>query len=314
MVLQKGNGIAWQPLVVGLGEILFDCFPHREELGGAPLNVAIHANALLRPIGGIAIPVSRVGNDRLGDCFVVESEKHGLLIDHVQRTDERLTGRADVTIDRNGDAEYRFDADSAWDATEYDSGLATIATDCDAVAFGTLAQRCPASRETIRRFLADASQAIRLFDANLRQQFYSAEIINSSLRLASAAKFNRDELVEVCGLLDIGSVAADGLDQSAQRLASVYELDWVALTQGAQGTVLYLDGKRHDAEPVRYDSHAAADTVGAGDACSAGLLCGMLMRWPIDKTLDLANHLGAFVASQPGATPHLPDELRDRLL
>lgn len=309
--MKSTNLNSTQPTVVGIGEALFDCFPDRIVLGGAPINVAIHANALVGPGGGAGVPVTRVGKDENGQRFFTEARQRGLDIRYVQTDEQRATGRVDVLLDAHGHAEYRFGADNAWDALEYSTSLAALAGRCNAVAFGTLGQRSPVSRQTISRFLSDAQQAIRLFDVNLRQDFYSAEVLDHSLQLATAAKLNEDELLQANQLLELRQ--SSDTDEVAFQLAAAYQLDWLALTRGAKGTVLYAKGTRYTGEPSTCQLHSEADSVGAGDACCAGLLCGMLLGWKIEETLMLANRLGAYVASQPGATPALPSDLLHRV-
>lgn len=296
-----------RPLVVGLGEALFDCFADREVLGGAPLNVAIHANAVLTPHGGAALPATRVGADSLGDRCLAEIEQRGLTTEQVQRDATRPTGRVAVSLDPAGNAEYRFEEACAWDALTFDDDLAALARRCDGVAFGTLAQRGSTTRQAITDFVAAATQAVRLFDANLRQDYYSAEVLDASLQLASAAKLNEEELREVSGLLELGNTIS--LDGAAACLAAAYGLEWIAITRGAEGTTLYSQEGRHAGPPASFASEANADSVGAGDACCAGLLCGTLLGWEPAETVGLANRLGAYVATRPGATPELPPEI-----
>lgn len=137
---------AVQPLVVGLGEALYDCFPQRRVLGGAPLNVAVHADALLKPLGGAAVPATRVGIDELGDEVIETLSARGVDVDWVQRDCARPTGQVTVQIDDSGDVSYEFQADSAWDAIEMTPNLERLARRSDAVAFGALAQRSGPSR------------------------------------------------------------------------------------------------------------------------------------------------------------------------
>lgn len=300
--------IAPGPLVVGLGEVLFDCFPDRAVLGGAPFNVAVHADALLRATGGAGVPVSRVGADALGERFAGATRQRGLDARYVQRDSARSTGRVEVTLGPAGDARYEFAADTAWDALEYDDLLEELAGRCDAIAFGTLAQRGPTSRTAITRFVARATQAVRLLDVNLRAPYYSPEVLESSFRLASAAKLNEEELRVVGSLLGLSSAGGWDADQAALELSANYKLDWLALTGGSRGAWLYQGGEKHFGEPAPFDPQCGADPVGAGDACCAGLLCGKLLELSTDETLRLANRLGAYVAARTGATPRLPDD------
>lgn len=298
------------PLVVGLGEALFDCFPHGEVLGGAPINFALHAHALLEPAGGSAAVATRVGNDARGERFRQEIVARGLSTRGVQNDPKRPTGTVSVELDDSRHASYEFLADCAWDHLELTDAWAQMAAECDAVTFGTLAQRSPAGRAAIHGFLGHARDAVRVYDVNLRQQFFSAEIIEHSLRLATAVKLNLEELAVVCQLLDLGNRASPDVDDQAIALCLTFGLDWLAVTRGERGTLLFQGGERYEAVvPAKNTTAREADSVGAGDACCAGLVVGALLGWPPERTLDLANRIGAYVASQPGATPALAPSL-----
>lgn len=299
-----------RPLLVGLGEALFDCLPDGALLGGAPVNLAVHAHSLLAGAGGCAMPATRVGADELGQRYFAELTHRGVPTSAVQVDPQRPTGRVLVTLDDHRQASYEFESNVAWDGLEATREWLELASQCDAIAFGTLAQRSEASRDAIARFLNAATDAIRLFDVNLRRDYYSAQVIEQSLQLATAVKLNEEELIEVCGLLNLEPDASHEPDKQAERLIATFDLDWLAVTRGAQGTVLHDRQRRYEGKPpVALSRHPDADSVGAGDACCASLLAGMLLDWPPQRTLDLANKVGAFVASQPGATPALPDSL-----
>lgn len=297
--------------VVGLGEALFDCFPDRSVLGGAPVNVALHANALLSGLGGSGLPATRVGDDELGARFFDEMQQRGVATDGVQRDPELPTGRVAVEVDNTGDARYVFDERSAWDAIQFDEALARLARRCSAVTFGTLAQRADTSRKAIQQFLSAAPKAIRLLDVNLRQDYYSAEVLDTSLHLASAVKLSEEEIPEVGELIDLPG-SSKSIESLAEALGTTYGLDWVAVTRGPRGASLFRDGEWHVGQPFAARPTLGADTVGAGDSCCAALLCGFLAGNSIGETLSLANEVGAFVASQPGATPPMPERILSR--
>ena len=294
--------------VVGLGEALFDCFPDQEIMGGAPLNLAVHADQILRPLGGRGVVATRVGQDDLGQRILDELHDRNMDVSHVQVDGEHRTGTVRVTVDDNGNAAYVFAPNVAWDHLALTPGWRELANSCDAVCFGTLAQRSLDSRRTIEQFLELAPQALRLFDVNLRLDFYSTEIIERSLQLATAVKLNDGELPQVAKALGLSSLEGD-TEALAQQIIERFNLDWLALTRGPLGTVIYADGEMYVGEMFRFPPAERADTVGAGDACGAGLLVGFLLGWPMQQTVDLANRLGAYLASQPGATPTLPREL-----
>ncbi|TWT99147.1 2-dehydro-3-deoxygluconokinase [Botrimarina colliarenosi] len=301
------------PLIVGLGEALFDCFEDKQVLGGAPLNVAIHADALLRPHGGSAVTATRVGSDPLGDEVVRTLQQRKVATDWVQRDANSPTGRVQVTLDEQGVASYVFEKNSAWDAIEFTPAFDELAGRCDAVAFGTLCQRSETSRQTIQKFLAAASGAVRLFDVNLRQDYYSTDLLRDSLRLANAAKVNEEELAILDERLLGGAGGERPMPGVAADLREKFALEWVAVTRGPQGAALMnADGWIEGEQPAALEeADANRDTVGAGDACCAGLLTGTLLGWPAARTLSLANAMGSFVASRSGATPELPQRIID---
>lgn len=296
--------------IVGLGESLFDVFPDRAILGGAPLNVAYHAHQLCSASGGRGLVASRAGTDELGQRMLDELRIRNLSAEFVQIDNAHPTGRVDIAL-RDGEPTYNFLADVAWDHLEWTPAWQRLAETCDAVVFGTLAQRCPTSRATVQRFVAIARQAIRLFDVNLRVTYFDADSLRRGAELATAIKLNADELpivLQLLGLKPDDEQSSDG----AKRLLRTFEpsgLQSVVVTHGEQGTEL-LTGDASVRGPVaRFKRHPQADNVGAGDACSAGMLWGWLNGWSPEQTVTLANRLGAFVASQPGATPLIPRDI-----
>lgn len=289
------------PLVLGVGEALFDCFPDGPRLGGAPVNLVVHLNTLLQPIGGKAAPLTRVGDDALGRRLVSDLQHRGIDTGGVQVDRHRPTGTVDVLPRDDGETAYRFADNTAWDALEPTTDGIDLARACNAIAFGTLAQRSAVSTKTIEAILQAAPQAVRLLDVNLRQEFYDQATIERSFRLATAVKLNAAELATATQLL--------GLEPTAESLVERFQLDWLAVTNGSAGTLVVADGASFKAEVPSYDPNPSADSVGAGDACAAGLLFGVLCGWDWPRSVALANRLGAYVASQPGATPPLPADL-----
>ncbi|MGI9428962.1 MAG: carbohydrate kinase family protein [Bythopirellula sp.] len=297
-------------LIVGLGEALFDCFPERAILGGAPINFAVHANQLLQPLGGMVTVVSRIGKDDLGRQLLQEVTDQGLGLDYIQQDDRLPTGSVQVTLDATGQPTYEIAADVAWDYLASTKQTNELAARCQAVCFGTLAQRSPTSRQAIQNFLQAAGQALRVFDLNLRQEFFDGNVIEQSLQLANVVKLNQEELQLTCKLLDLDSAAKPGNEiEQAFIVCRTFELDAVALTRGDAGTLLFTRDRCIEGSVGNYPNSANADSVGAGDGCCAAFICGLLLGWPLESVLDLANRVGAFVASQPGATPELPAEL-----
>jgi fructokinase len=296
--------------IIGLGEALFDVFPDgRQVLGGAPLNAAVHAHQMAAVLGAGAcgIPASRIGQDELGRRLTGELTARGIPTIGLQHDPDRPTGQVRVTLHGN-EPSYEIVEDAAWDRLEFSDTWTDLARACDAVCFGTLAQRSPPARATIQRFLESARHARRMFDVNLRQHYFSAELIRRSCERATVVKLNEQELPRVHQLLGLTSGAAS-LDEQATTLLVYFGLEAVVLTRGAAGTVLYTLVGKTQGEPVRFPAQPDADSVGAGDACAAGILVGMLLGWPAARTVALANAVGAYVAAQAGATPHLPPSL-----
>ena len=300
-------------IIAGLGEALYDVFPDHQVLGGAPLNMAVHAHQLGQPLGGTATVISRVGQDVLGRQIIAELSARGMDRQYLQTDPDRSTGTVAVTVDADGQPTYNIVRDVAWDMIQFDPDLEYLAQNCHAVTFGTLAQRVAQSRNTIYRFLDATRRAIRLFDVNLRQDYYDNRIIRRSCELADAIKLNEEELPVVMRELGLSRITAgsDDVNGMCQALIDEFELRFVAYTRGEHGTVLYRPGERYEDTAVSYPPVDRADAVGAGDVCTAALLIGAIKSWPPEKTVKTANHLGAYVASQPGGTPILPDELVD---
>lgn len=305
MISSAGSEMTRTPTVVGLGEALWDVLPSGKVLGGAPLNVACHAHALLQRRAGRGVVASRVGRDALGDEAVQALAARGVETQFVQRDASHATSTVTVEL-RDGQPTYTFAPDIAWDHLEFTSEWRELAARCDAVCYGTLAQRSQPSRATIWQFLDAAPQAIRLFDVNLRQGFYDGESIVEGCRRATIVKLNDEELAVVAECLRL----PDGpVGERLARLRETYALTAVVFTRGARGTLLVTNDAVIDPPPASYPKRPNADSVGAGDACSAGVLAGFLAGMPPTQTANLANQMGAFVASQHGATPELPAAL-----
>ena len=284
------------PLIAGIGEVLWDKFPDGDRLGGAPANFAFHAAQL----GANSRVISRTGRDPDGDRLREQLRRLGLLIDFLQSDPVNPTGTVLVQID-NGQPTYTITQSVAWDFLEPTEQLQNLVLQLDAICFGTLAQRNPVSRDTIRRVVSGCrADALRLFDINFRQTFYTPGDIEFGLSHATALKLNADELV-VMGR--IYGCESDILGKLFQR----FPLDLIAVTRGAEGCALYGRGQtvRSPGTPIQ-----CVDAVGAGDAFSAMLAVGLLKNLPLQEIADRCNRIGAFVASQPGAMPQLPVAMR----
>jgi len=287
--------------VVGLGELLWDVFPEGRQLGGAPANFAYMTSLL----GDTGIVASRVGVDALGSEAKQRLQALGLQTSFVQVDARCPTGTVKVNVDPAGQPTFKIETSVAWDAFEWTPKWRALAKQADAVCFGSLAQRCPESRETIGAFLAAMRPgATRVFDVNLRQDFYSVEILSKSAALADIIKVNHEELPVVAKLLGIPFIYDER--RAAQWLRDTFGTKLVCMTRGAKGSLLV--GEDETSEHSGYRVYVA-DTVGAGDAFTAALVYHYLRHASVSTMNEAANRMGAWVASETGATP-AKDELQ----
>ncbi|MFL2870029.1 MAG: PfkB family carbohydrate kinase [Pirellulaceae bacterium] len=297
--------------LIAIGEILFDQIDGKSILGGAPLNLALTAHQVLRQYHGSSIPVSRVGQDELGDTVFQELNARDICADYIQLDTARPTGTAVVTRTAT-DHSFTITEQVAWDYLTASQAMNDLASQASAICFGTLGQRSATSHAAIDHFLHKAYDAVKLFDVNLRQDFYSPEVLQKGLGHANILKLNEEELPTIQLALDIP--ADDSLQSSLQTLIERFDLDLVAYTRGKEGATLCSTEQFMSAPPptlsnVGLSSNNLSDSVGAGDACAAGILTGTLLGWDLNRTLNAANLLGAFVASQAGATPIIPETI-----
>lgn len=292
----------YRPVVVGVGEVLWDLLPAGRELGGAPANFAYHAHAL----GALAGVVTRVGNDPLGEEIVRRLNQFGFATESVQLDDAKPTSTVSVSLNGDGVPRYVIHEDVAWDRLEVTPSALALARKADAICFGTLAQRNEIARATIQQLVAAAPATTwRVFDINLRQKFYSRETIERSLRLANVLKLNDGELPILAEMFGLKKTPP----RQIERLAEEFGLRLVALTRGAAGSLLYREGKWSEQESL---AARVVDTVGAGDAFTAALVMGLLLEMRLDDLHATAAQLAAHVCSHAGATPPLPARLRDQ--
>ena len=288
-----------QPIAVGLGELLWDMLPKGKQIGGAPFNFARHCNQL----GLEGFPVSQIGIDELGNETVSLLKDWGITPDFVSRDPQHETGTVNIRLDDQGKPNYEIRDDAAWDFIQHNLLLEQLAPKVDIVCFGTLAQRSDASRSTIYSFLDRmSSDAIKLFDVNLRQHFYSIGSIEASLERASILKLSDEELPVLKNAFSLsGSV-----EVQLSELKNRFELKLIAYTRGAEGSLL-IDGSGTDDHPGT--TITTIDTIGAGDSFSATLCAGLLQGLTLAPLNENANQVAAYVCSQRGATPALPESI-----
>ena len=291
-----------KPIVVGMGEALWDVLPDGKKIGGAPANFAFHAGQA----GMDSRVVSAVGKDALGEEALATLEGKGLNIEAVARVDFP-TGVVNVSLGEQGIPQYDICEGVAWDNIPFTPALANLASQAQAVCWGSLAQRNEVSRKTIFSFL-DAmpsdEERLKVFDINLRQQFYTLEIIEASCHRANVLKINDEELVLVSELLRLGAGSPEVLCRS---LMERYGLSILVLTCGANGSYVFT--------PVETSYRVTpkvqvADTVGAGDSFTATLVGELLRNTPVGVAHEHAVEVAAYVCTQQGAMAEWPDSLR----
>ena len=297
--------------VIGIGEALFDCLPEGRKLGGAPANFAYHVSQF--GLNGCA--VSAIGDDELGREII--DKFNAVQLKHILPVVEQPTGTVKVTLDDKGVPQYEICLGVAWDNIPLTNEMLEIAHQAQAVCFGSLAQRSERSRETIQAFLdAMPADALRVFDINLRQSWYTAEVIAESLSRANILKINDEELDVVATMLLGEPTLPDKLiAEDAERTRRVcrelivrYNLDMLILTCGAIGSYVFTESQE---SYVATPKVQVADTVGAGDSFTATFVAQLLLGKSIREAHQKAVQVSAFVCTQNGAMPVLPKYLRD---
>ena len=281
-------------IVVGLGELLWDLLPTGKQLGGAPANFAYITSLL----GDNGIPASRLGQDALGAAAIRRLGELALPTEFIQKDTDHPSGTVQVEVDGAGQPRFEISGSVAWDFLDWTPQWQTLAHQADAVCFGSLAQRSEHSRATVRKFvLASGRNAVRVFDVNLRQSFYTAQVLAESMKLATIVKLNHEELPRIMRLFELEHHREE---DSARRLLSLHDLKLVCVTRGNGGSLLISAGECSEHPGFRVK---VADTVGAGDAFTAGIVHGYLRGTSLAQINENANRVGAWVASQSGATP-----------
>lgn len=291
-------------IVVGMGEALWDVLPEGKKIGGAPANFAYHA----AQFGLRSCVVSAVGNDDLGREILDTLTEKGLnyLIEMV----DYPTGTVQVELDGAGIPKYDIKEDTAWDNIPYTPELRELAGKARAVCFGSLAQRSETSRNTINRFLDDMPEEegrLVVFDVNLRQNFYTKEILSRSMRRCDVLKINDEEITEVSRLFGI---PGSDFQEISRVLLEIFNLKMLILTCGVKGSYVFTpDGASFQPTP----KVKVADTVGAGDSFTASFISAILKGKSVAEAHALAVETSAFVCTQKGAMPVLPERITRRL-
>lgn len=277
-------------VIVGIGEILWDMLPGGKALGGAPANFAYHASRL----GEEGWAVSAVGDDPLGaEIMEIVAEKR---LNHLIAVTDQPTGTVRVSLDAKGVPSYNITEDVAWDNIPFTPEMEALAVRADAVCFGSLVQRM-ASRDSVLRFLrATRPEALRVFDINLRQHYYSREVIDESLKLADILKINDEEIRIVADMFGLG----DDDTAACRALIARYGLQLVILTKGADGSEVITEDESFSQKAGKVK---VVDTVGAGDSFTAAFVVAYLRGLSLSDAQRLANETAAYVCSCKGAMP-----------
>lgn len=286
-----------KPVVVGIGEILWDMLPGGKRAGGAPINFVYHAAAL----GAEGYAVSAVGNDDDGRDIIAElkNNKIGHIIAHTAYP----TGKVLVEL-KNGIPAYTFVENVAWDHIPYSDDASAVIRRADAVCFGTLASRNPESRDTLIRLLQEApADALRFFDINLRGRYYSPELIRKFLEFANIFKLNDDEMREIRHIFDL----TGNDDEICRKLLERHNLKYLIFTAGDRYSIIYSATETSRLETPKVD---VADTVGAGDAFSGAFVYGILTGKSMADAHKNAVRVAAFVCTRSGAWPQYPADMK----
>lgn len=291
-------------IIVGMGEALWDVLPEGKKIGGAPANFAYHVSQF----GFDSYAVSAIGNDALGD-ELLDVFNQNKVQHYLQRVDYP-TGTVQVSLDKQGVPCYDIKQGVAWDNIPFNSKLEEMAHHTRAVCFGSLAQRSKVSRETINKFLdamPEDDGQLKIFDINLRQSFYTKEIIKDSCRRCNVLKINDEELVTVSRLFGYPGI---DLQDKCWILLAKYNLKMLILTCGTNGSYVFTPGIISFQETPKVK---VADTVGAGDSFTAAFCASILKGKSVMDAHHFAAEVSAFVCTQSGAMPKFSDDLKKKI-
>jgi fructokinase len=285
--------------IIGLGEVLYDVLPEGAKLGGAPANFAYHVSQF----GFDAMAISAVGNDILGDRALQRFDENGLkyIIPRVAYP----TGTVNVALNEVGVPTYTFTPDVAWDHIPFTPEMEEVAKNARAVCYGSLAQRSEGSRETIRKFLETTpDDCLKIFDANLRGTFYNKEVLTDGVKHADVLKINDEELVIIGRMFDYPGL---DMEEKCRIIMHRHHLKMVVLTCGTNGSYVFAPNDVASfKETPKVD---VADTVGAGDSFTAAFTASLLSGKSVQEAHETAVEVSAYVCTQKGAMPKLPDSL-----
>lgn len=290
-----------------IGELLWDLLPNGPQLGGAPANFAAMSANLVRASGrapGIAedkiFLISRVGADLLGERACLQLRSYGMALDPISIDPDHATGSVTVALDATGAASYRIEENAAWDWIPVTLDLLALGRTLDAIYFGTLAQRAPETRATLRSLVeATRADCVRVFDVNLRAPWWTAEALAWGSAHATILKMSHEEVGAVAKALDMPAQEQTPLEV-ARSLLMRFPIELIAITRGANGSLLVSRQDAHDHPGVAAE---VVDSIGAGDAFTAALTYGFLRKSSLAAMAEEANQWGAWVTTQSGGMP-----------
>lgn len=286
-------------LVVGLGEVLWDMLPEGRKIGGAPVNFAYHAGQF----GIDTMAVSAIGNDKLGEDTI--AEMNGKHLNHIFPSVPYPTGSVQVSLDEKGVPAYDIKENVAWDSIPFTNEIESVARSCRAVCFGSLAQRNAVSRNTIRKFIESTPDGcIRIFDINLRQNFYTSNVIHDSLELCNILKINDEEIMLVSRMFNYDS---SNIENVCRTIMEDFSLEMVILTCGTKGSYIFT---KDDVSFMPTPKVNVADTVGAGDSFTGSFCAAILRGLPVAEAHKKAVEVSAYVCTQNGAMPEIPESMK----
>lgn len=290
-----------KPTIAGIGELLWDVLPEAEVLGGAPVNFSYHVTAL----GARGVPISTIGRDPRGQKALTELRQRGLETTAISTCPDFATGYVKAAVDAEGKACYDFPAEVAWDHLLINEYAENLRTHLDAVCFGSLAQRSEQSRRAIYGFLdALRGETLKVFDINIRQDFYSRKVIEESLKRTDILKLNDEELPVLASLLGLKGRS----DRWLASLVDRYQLKMAVLTRGGGGSLLLTPDKASEHPGIITE---VEDTIGAGDSFTAAATLGFLQKMTLGDINEQANRIAAYVCSQRGGMPPMPEFLKE---
>lgn len=278
--------------ILCIGEVLWDRLPSGAKPGGAPMNVALHLNA----IGMDVAIASSIGNDEAGKELKAFLNESGVNTQFIQEEEYLPTSEVLVHLDENNNATYEICEPVAWDSIKLTDNLMEKARNAGLLIYGTLASRNPITRKTIMSLLT--YDGLRLMDVNFRKPYDKQEIAEALLKNTDIVKMNDDELVVFANWYSKHKYDEKSL---IKWFAAQYNIKMVCITKGEDGAILYCDGEFYEHSGFKVN---AVDTVGVGDAFLAGLISSLINGKTPDEALAFACATGAFVATKTGATPN----------